>query len=57
MSTNRTKLYIAGKNLSFQIISVTCTFLPELADESAVSAIDSPDAQGAYSSLSIYSRQ
>ena len=31
-----------------------CTVLPELADESTVSAIDSPDAQGAYSSTYIF---
>lgn len=31
-----------------------CTVVPELPDEFAVSAIDSPHAQGAYSSKYIY---
>ena len=40
--------------LNFVISDKQCTVLPELADESTVSAIDSPGAQGTHSSTYIY---
>ena len=43
--------------LNFVISDKQCTVLPELADESTVSAIDSPGAQGTHSSTYIYIRQ